>query len=1596
MADGEVEAPPFSSAGDVMSAGLGHGIHDAGLSAIRDFTEARGVDSSSRSRSSSSSSTVDGAPRKRQGVHQDGSVGKHVDAAEAQSALGADALPGAAPAGGAGADDTQSTGGIAPRRPLAFHRSLTSPSPSQKLGALRHPSQQSIHSLGEEEAHLPSAQGRPAHNLLLARRNTAPRAQASYEPNNDGPIVSAAEPIDPSSPIGSPFEVSSSSWSNRPEGVDELPATISQTRSSSLPSPSPFFPKTHVRSALDSARPADMANSNVPIGAGTKEDHTMLRSKAPCHSLQQAGQKLQGSDPFSILADTLQLPIATLLQLIPPHLLDPSHERLAPLGLQVPVTSVQALLESCRTLNWICTHLSVSQSSHNRQDNVHGSAVSSLHLPSDSPEPVKDDFDLFELVQRVCDLVCGQAAEKDIDIVLLQDVGDKYLNKGKQAQPMRTESVVRADEGAVRFIFMQLMAQTINAAPNGSTIEIQLEVIAPSEKDPKVDCKLTVSVVRPSLGHAASLAELATGPQEGLSQINVSAVLEPFIHALGGTFSIISNEKGVESDPDLMLCRQLRLPFEKGQLAFDRTTLPPDERIARQRFLPALRLAEEPSAYDLSHFVQSTLAGSRLALHGKPSTSFVRHLTSFFSSCNCESAVLSTEDPNTNSSAVWTSSRTQEGTRDADLQRSTRTAVALTGDRPSLVSFPSGLGMGNEISKGTRGRTHRSTSSAVLDPVTGVPVSVGPMLGSPMTGRSENGARAGSSFIPFSFILIDDDLDVLQRELLRIRAAISTLRSVMSTNSASKDSAGTQTPGTHAIIFFFSLINYRPVRDAIQAIVESTEQSNAPMPEIMMVPKPCGVRRLLTALHTAWEKPMVDPFFSPIATSPMYPSSRRLTKDTWGSTVSPPPIRATTPPHAENHSAPMERETRAPPLHIDLPQRPTIHNEEAGGENGAASASSNTPENVISSDGGPSGRVDSNSKALSTEPGAKAQTTEEAAHSKLDAQEREIGSKGLSAGAGAMLSTPQSSAISTRSGKSPMTTDALEYFSNTAAKLSEDGAAGFMIQSPDGRPAGIFFQPKPKSLGSQSSRPGSSNRRAAIARRAASSNNGDVSTGLDRSKESDSSLNQHNEGHLDSLMDTVVKTSSVLQGHVPMQRDLSSSSTTIADAPADKDSAASHAGSNVSTGSAQISRIAHDHSAPQGKMYEPQVGIQTILAGNRPPTAMPLSLSMDNERTKLTKPVQSRPSVKSDDKPALEVEERQMQLNSGPSDEVTHAMASPANGSAYREGLISPTSGEATLAARQLFGGPQISAAKPSAQPQPGVLIGAGFEATRKKTGMNNKKATKSLEILPPIKVLIVDDNPINVKILSAWLEKRKIKIGVARDGREAVHEWQTGGYHLILMDIQLPVMDGIEATKEIRRLEREASVGTSTSPSVASAASGVIKDLGVPASAAGGGGGSGGSGESARSGASTNGAMSPATMLSSTLRSSVIIVALTASVLNSDRVAALAAGCNDFLNKPVNMRWLERKVTEWGSMQYLIGFRAAAGLEGGRSRSKQLGHAQPQQRGRDGSLLHPNDGGQTDDANLVRHAFGHAPERIAREVAQKLHIGGARSQKAQ
>lgn len=83
------------------------------------------------------------------------------------------------------------------------------------------------------------------------------------------------------------------------------------------------------------------------------------------------------------------------------------------------------------------------------------------------------------------------------------------------------------------------------------------------------------------------------------------------------------------------------------------------------------------------------------------------------------------------------------------------------------------------------------------------------------------------------------------------------------------------------------------------------------------------------------------------------------------------------------------------------------------------------------------------------------------------------------------------------------------------------------------------------------------------------------------------------------------------------------------------------------------------------------------------------------------------------------------------------------------------------------------------------------------------------LEAADALRVLIAEDNPVNRIVVQAILEQAGVTPVVVNDGKEAVEAWRTGLWDLILMDVQMPVMDGITAT----RLIREEEVGRNGPP---------------------------------------------------------------------------------------------------------------------------------------------------------------------------------------
>ena len=122
--------------------------------------------------------------------------------------------------------------------------------------------------------------------------------------------------------------------------------------------------------------------------------------------------------------------------------------------------------------------------------------------------------------------------------------------------------------------------------------------------------------------------------------------------------------------------------------------------------------------------------------------------------------------------------------------------------------------------------------------------------------------------------------------------------------------------------------------------------------------------------------------------------------------------------------------------------------------------------------------------------------------------------------------------------------------------------------------------------------------------------------------------------------------------------------------------------------------------------------------------------------------------------------------------------------------------------------------------------------------------------------ILLAEDDEINVYTLLDYLEANGYRVIVARDGNEAIDLAKSNGPDLILMDIQMPGTDGLEAT---RRIRADAD---------------------------------------------------PLTRLSTSLTDTPII-ALTALAMPGDRQRCLTAGANEYLTKPVNLRQLVRVIAE-------------------------------------------------------------------------------------
>lgn len=72
------------------------------------------------------------------------------------------------------------------------------------------------------------------------------------------------------------------------------------------------------------------------------------------------------------------------------------------------------------------------------------------------------------------------------------------------------------------------------------------------------------------------------------------------------------------------------------------------------------------------------------------------------------------------------------------------------------------------------------------------------------------------------------------------------------------------------------------------------------------------------------------------------------------------------------------------------------------------------------------------------------------------------------------------------------------------------------------------------------------------------------------------------------------------------------------------------------------------------------------------------------------------------------------------------------------------------------------------------------------------------------VKVLLVEDQPSNRKTIEVYLKQKVAKVDIAENGKQAVELFAKEQYDIVLMDLQMPIMGGIEASLRIRKIEEE------------------------------------------------------------------------------------------------------------------------------------------------------------------------------------------------
>ena len=82
-----------------------------------------------------------------------------------------------------------------------------------------------------------------------------------------------------------------------------------------------------------------------------------------------------------------------------------------------------------------------------------------------------------------------------------------------------------------------------------------------------------------------------------------------------------------------------------------------------------------------------------------------------------------------------------------------------------------------------------------------------------------------------------------------------------------------------------------------------------------------------------------------------------------------------------------------------------------------------------------------------------------------------------------------------------------------------------------------------------------------------------------------------------------------------------------------------------------------------------------------------------------------------------------------------------------------------------------------------------------------NEDKARSLQLFTGVRVLIAEDNPVNLSVARRFLAKWGIEVHEATNGREALEQFRKNEYDLLLIDLEMPEMDGASAVREIRKI---------------------------------------------------------------------------------------------------------------------------------------------------------------------------------------------------